>query len=152
LLIIGTFEHSIELEQVLAVLEHSGIYRNHILVVPMDTAPKSPIQFIDKIGDLYPKGIEIGIACATACSVVGTSVGFIFKWGPIFWGLIAALMGFTIGFGLYLLLNRGTYRHLPKKLPEITVIVQCPENQSVLVMETMWEYRVLSVGQAPEPS
>lgn len=133
-------------------MEHSGISRNHILVVPMDTDPKTPIQFISKSRDLYYKGIEVGIACATASSVIGTSIGFILAWGPVFWGLIAAFIGFTTGFGIYLLVKKGSHRHLPKKLPEITVIVQCPEDQSILVMETMWKYRVLTVGRAQEPS
>lgn len=118
----------------------------------MDTDPKTPIQFISKSRDLYYKGIEVGIACATASSVIGTSIGFILAWGPVFWGLIAAFIGFTTGFGIYLLVKKGSHRHLPKKLPEITVIVQCPEDQSILVMETMWKYRVLTVGRAQEPS
>lgn len=152
MLIIGTFEHSLELEQVLAVLEHNGIARKHMLVIPMDTEPTPPVRFITKARDFYTKGIEVGMACATGSAVIGTCVGFILPWGPIFVGLIAAAIGFTIAFGIYFLINKGTHRHLPKKLPEITIIVQCLEEQSILVMETMWEYRVLTVGRAPEPS
>ena len=152
MLIIRTFEHSIELEQVLSVLKNSGIPSNHMLVVPMDTHPKTPVQFISKSRDLYSKGFEVGMACATASSVVGTSVGFILRLGPIFWGLTAAVIGFTFGFGLYILVKKGTHRHLPKKLPEVTVIVQCPEDHTTLVMDIMWKYRVLTVGQTPGPS
>lgn len=152
MLIIGTFEHCIELEQALAILEHSGIPREHILVVPMDTDPQPPIKLATKLGDRYSAAIEIGMACATGCSAMGTCFGFILTWGPIFWGLLAALIGFIIGFGLYLLVNKGAHRHLPKRLPEVTVIVQCPKEQSILVMETMWQYRVLTIGQTPEPS
>lgn len=150
MLIIGTFEHSIELEQALAVLEHSGISRNHILVVLMDTDPGPPIQPIGKSRGRYYKGIEVGMACATASSVIGTSVGFVLKWGPIFWALITAFAGFTIGFGIYLFANKGKHRQLPKKFPEITVIVQCPQDQSTQVKEIMWKYYALTVGQAPE--
>lgn len=152
MLVFGSFEHSLELEQALAVLEDSGISRKHILVVPMVTDPKSPTQFISRSRELYSKAIEVGVACATASSVVGTSVGFILTWGPIFWGLLVAFIGFTIGFGSYLLAKNGTYRQLPKRLPEVSVIVQCPEEQSILVMETMWKYSVLSVGRASEAS
>ncbi|SMC75016.1 hypothetical protein [Sporomusa malonica] len=152
MLIIGTFEHSLELEQVLAVLEHNGIARKHILVIPMDTEPTPPVRFITKARDLYAKGFEVGVSCATGSAVIGTSIGFILPWGPIFAGLMAAATGFTIAFGIYLLINKGTHRHLPKKLPEITIIVQCLEEQSIPVMETMWEYRILTVGRVPEPS
>lgn len=92
----------------------------------------------------------MGIACATASCVIGTSVGFILALGPVFWGLTAAFVGFVIGFGTYLLVRKGSHRHLPKKLPEITVIVQCSEEQSIVVMETMWRYSVLTVGQVPD--
>lgn len=152
MLIVGTFEHCLELEQVLAILEQSGIFRKHILVIPMDTEPKPPLKFKSKLRDLYSKAFEIGMACATGSAVIGTSLGFIWAWGPIFGGLLAALIGFILGFGLYVFVNRGTYRHLPKKLPEVTVIVQCTEDQGLLVMETMWQYRVLTVGQVLEPA
>lgn len=152
MLIIGTFEHSVELEQALVVLEHSGISRKYIMVVPMDIDPQNPTQFISNAHERYYKGIEVGIACATASSVIGTSVGFILAMGPVFWGLTAACVGFAIGFGIYLLVRKGSHRHLPKRLPEITVIVQCSKDQSILVMETMSRYRVLTVGQVRDSS
>ncbi|MCX7749580.1 MAG: hypothetical protein N2645_22195 [Clostridia bacterium] len=150
MLIIGTFEHSIELEQALAELEHSGILRSHILVVPMDIYPITSDRFMNKSNDFYNKGIEVGMACATACSVVGVSIGFILSLGPIFWGLATAFTAFMIGFGLYCLFNKNTHRHLPKKLPEVTVVVQCQANQSIPVEEIMWKYRVLTVGRVLE--
>lgn len=152
MLVIGTFEHSIELEEALVVLEHNGISRNHILVVPMDTDSTPPSQYIGKSRDRLYKGTEVGMACATASSVIGISIGFVLTWGPIIWALIFALIGFAIAFGIFMLTNKDNHRHLPKKLPEITVIVQCLEDQSILVMETMWKYRVITVGRASEPS
>jgi hypothetical protein len=152
MLIIGTFKHSIELEQVLTVLEQIGIPREHIMVVPMGTYPQPPLHYMNKLPDLYAKGMEVGMACATASTIVGTSIGFILEWGPIFWGLLASVIGFSIAFGSYLLINRGAHRRLPKRLPEITVIVQCPPERIVQIMEAMWQYGVLTVGQAPQPS
>lgn len=152
MLIIGTFEHSLELEQALDVLEHNGVAKKHTLVIPMDTEPTPPVRFITKTHDLHAKGFEVGVACATGCTVIGTSVGFALPWGPIFTGLTAAAIGFTTAFGIYLLINKGSHRHPPNKSPEITVIVQCLEEQSIMVMEILWEHRVLTVGQVPEPS
>lgn len=152
MLIIGTFENSIELEQALAVLEHHGISEKQMLVVPMDTDPIVPNQYIGRSRDVYYKSVEVGMAGATLASIFGASAGFALKWGPIFWGLIAAFTGFSTGFGIYFLINRGKHRRLPQKLPEVTVIVQCSEDQSALVKETMWHYRVLTVGQTASPS
>jgi hypothetical protein len=150
LLIIGTFEHSLELELALSILEHRNIPREHIMVVPMDIEPQPDIQLRNQMPDLYAKAIEIGMACAPGSAVIGTSIGFILAWGPIFWGLFFALIGLLTGFGIYLLINGRNCRRLPKKLPEITVIVQCPQDLCGMVMDTMWQHRVLSVGQIPE--
>lgn len=152
MLVIGTFEHSIEVEQALGVLEQNGILRKEILVVPMETDPTTFAQYISKSRDRYNKGIEVGMACATASSVIGISVGFVLTWGPILWALITAFAGFAFGFGVYLLKNKGDYRHLPKKLPEITIIVQCTVEKSLHVMETMWKYGALTVGSIEETS
>jgi len=146
LLVFGTFKHSLELEQALADLEQNGISRKYIMVVQMDNDPRSPLQNIGKSRDRYYKGIEVAMACATASAVVGISIGFVLTWGPIWWALISALVGFTISFVIYLLANKNSHRHLPKKLPEVIVVVQCLEDQYTQVMDIMWKYRVLTVG------
>ncbi len=89
---------------------------------------------------------------ATAFAVVGTSIGFILTWGPIIWGLIFAFIAFCLGFILYFFIKKGSYRHVPKKLPEIVVIVQCFEEQSVFVTETMWKFNALTVGKVQTAS
>lgn len=152
MLIIGNFEHSIELEQALGDLEHNGILRSQIIVVLMDTHDNISSTFTNKSNDFHSKGIEVGLSFGTGFSVIGTSAGFILTWGPIIWGLVSAVIGFLTGFGLYVITNRHTHRHPQKKIPEVTVIVQCPENKSLFVMETFWRYRALTIGQAPDPS
>ncbi|MDQ0243026.1 hypothetical protein J2S09_000562 [Bacillus fengqiuensis] len=152
MLVIGTFEHSIELEQALAILEHSGIPRDHILVVFMDSEPMSPFQLMRKSHDVRSKGFEVGISFATGSAVFGASIGFMLTWGPIIWGLIAALIGFGVGFGLYFIIKKRNSRsRFPKKLPEVTIIIQCTEDQSNHIKEIMWNYRALTVGQVLEP-
>lgn len=153
MLVIGTFEHSIELEQALAILEHSGISRDHILVAFMDSEPASPFYLMRKQHDIRSKGFEAGISFATGSAVIGASVGFILTWGPIIWGLIAALIGFIVGFGLYFIIKKGDSRsRFPKKLPEVTIMIQCTGEQSNDIKEIMWNYRALTVGQVLEPS
>ena len=147
MLIIGTFEHSIELELALAELEHNNISRNNILVVLMSIDQNTTTLSNNTSKDFYSKGIEIGIACATFGSVIGASVGFALAWGPVICGLLAALIGFFIAFGIYLFAKKATNRHLPKKLPEVTVVIKCLKDQSNLSMQTMWKYGALTVGQ-----
>lgn len=150
MLVIGTFEHSIELEECLLVVENTGISRQHILVIPMDTHPPPALeQYLASQSDRHSRGIETGMALATAASVIGTSVGFKLAWGPIFSGLTAAVLGFIIGFGLYRLTTEGTYQQ-QEKLPEVNVIVQCNEDQSTLIVSAMWRYNALSVARTRE--
>ena len=147
LLITGTFEHSLELEQALAQLEKNGIARKHIKAISMDKDPNSPDQLITKNRELHYRAFEVGMASATACSVVGTSIGFILKLGPIFWGLFTAIIGFIIGFGLYLIFKKRTHRNLSKHLPEVLLNVYCKEEQTHFVMKTMLKYNALTVGK-----
>jgi hypothetical protein len=146
LLIVGTFEYSVELEQALAVLEHMGFPQKSILVVAMDSDPDVDNQYIGKSRDRYYKAFEIGMAGAAASSVIGMSIGLVLKFGPVFWGLLFGLFTFWIGFAVYLLINKDNSRHLPKKLPEVIVLVQTAKEKSELVMGTFWKYRALTVG------
>jgi hypothetical protein len=147
MLVIGTFEHSLELEQALAVIENNDISQEKIMVVCMDLNPGNSQLLIAKSQDFINKCIEVGMASATAIAVAGTSIGFILTWGPIFWGLAFGFIGFCLGFIVYFFIKKDNYRHVPKKLPEIVVIVQCFEEQSIFVSQTMWKFKALTVGK-----
>ncbi|PYI52516.1 hypothetical protein [Paenibacillus flagellatus] len=151
MLIIGTFEHSFELEQALAELEQTGIERRYMMVVPMDADPKESFVRTDVSGEQNRKPIEAGMACATACCVIGTSVGFRLAWGPLIWGLISTVIGFAAGFGTFKAVQKSEGRKPPSRLPEVTIIVQCREELSNPVRRIMWRYRAMTVGRLPEP-
>jgi hypothetical protein len=147
MIIIGTFQHSIELEYALSKLESLGIARERLLVVCMDQVSKE-FQFDQKKKESsHSKGVEIGIASATALSVIGTSLGFMWTWGPIIWGIIAAFIGFSLGFGINALLS-GKNRQQSKHKADVTVIVQCRAIQADDVQQVMWANRALTVGLA----
>jgi hypothetical protein len=147
MIIVGTFEQSIELEQALAALESNFISRNQILVVFMDDEP-SLLQLSGRSRDIRSNAFEIGIAIATGSAVIGASIGFVLPWGPIICGLIATFIGFAFGYSLYYFANKNKARlNLPKKMPEVTVIIQCTEKQSALVKDVLWKYLALTVGK-----
>jgi len=140
MLVIGVFRHSIELEQALAELENDLVRRDNILVVPMEEG-----QANLQIGE-RPHGFEVGIACGTGSAVIGASAGFTLAWGPILWGLIAAFIGFGIGTASCFILNR---RRQASRMPnprEVTVMIQCTEEQSSRVRRILRQYQALSVG------
>jgi len=153
MIIIGTYQHSIGLEQTLAVLEQYGISKSQILVVPMNSEPEHRFPFLKKSKNPYSNGVEVGVACATGLSVIGASLGFILPLGPILCGLIAAFLGFGIGFGIHQVLSIKSYgKPFSKQCTEIIVIVQCKEEDSTHVQEMMWAYDAMTVGKNPGPS
>jgi len=146
MLMIGIFRQSIELEQALAELENNFIRRENMMVVLMEE------DRAKQQDDERPHVFEIGIACSTGSAVIGASAGFALDWGPILWGLIAALIGFGIGTASYSFVNRRrTASGIPNKR-EVTVLIQCTEDQSSRVRQVLRNYQALSVGHVDQRS
>ncbi|MBN8202106.1 MULTISPECIES: hypothetical protein [Bacillaceae] len=148
MLIFGIFEQSIELEQALAELEDTSILREHILVVFMDKSHRK-----QHYSPLRPHAFEVGISFATGAAAIGASMGFALTYGPIIWGLIGAVIGFAIGVGSYFLYKKLKNQPSQKRNNhEVTVVIQCQEEQTRLVSDLLWKYQALSVGYAKNPS
>ncbi|WP_127531115.1 hypothetical protein [Paenibacillus kobensis] len=157
MLIVSTFEHTLQLELALAELEQIGISKESLLVVAMDPFDKTTTSPAHQAEDLKVRGFEVGMAVATGVGVIGASIGFQFQWGPIVWGLIYALAGFLIGYGAVWLIRvrkggRPATRSPRRPQPELAVIVHCSESRSEEVRHILWHYRAISVGIAAEPA
>ena len=144
MIIVGTFEQTIEMEQALAVLESKYVTREQILVTFMESDPNERLQ--GRTWSARSNAFEVGMACATGSAVIGASIGFILTLGPIIWGLLGAFIGFTIGYSIYYLNNKNGSK-MPKRLPEVTVIIQCLEGDQIqLIKNVLWNYKALTVG------
>ncbi|AEI38925.1 hypothetical protein [Paenibacillus mucilaginosus] len=153
MLVIGTFEHRVELEQALLQLEYQGVPQRCILAVPMAVTPQGPFKYSGQPSDLSAKSFEVGMACATAFSVLGISAGFVLEPGPILCGILAAVGGFFLGQGLYRKYTASSGQLSPlraPRLPEVTVIVRCSRQQVPQVAEVMWKHHALTVGEAED--
>ncbi|MFB9324785.1 hypothetical protein ACFFSY_02375 [Paenibacillus aurantiacus] len=148
MLVIGSFQITTELEQVLALLENTGIGRDRIMAVPMDIDETNdalePIQSRDRRAG----GFEMAMACATAFAVIGTSRGFIWAWGPIIWGILSAIIGFGFGLLLHIAITmiKGGRPRKPGQLPEVTLLVRCQPESVEAVRRLLWQHQALSVG------
>ncbi|NQX58419.1 hypothetical protein [Paenibacillus qinlingensis] len=150
MLIISTFEHSIEVEEALAVLENMGLPRNEIMTIMMDNYMEIPDHNYNSNPNKKTLAFEVGMASSTALTVIGISVGFILYWGPIIWGIIAAICGFIIGYCVTRFIQIKLLKHVIRKkerLPELAVIIQCHEGRVQEVQHVLWEYQALSVGK-----
>jgi hypothetical protein len=148
----ATFEQSIELEQAIAELESNFVSTAQILVIYMENEP-AQVQLNGRTREIHSNSFEVGIACATGSAVIGASIGFVLAWGPIIWGLICVISGFSIGYSIYYFRKIDSVSTLrQKKEPELLVIIQCAEIQAHPIKEMLWKYQALTVGQMDEPS
>lgn len=147
--IFSTFEHSQYVELALSSLETKGITKEQILAVPLENRVEER-KLLDTIHQSDGVSIiDLGMALATACSVVGASIGFVLKWGPIYWGLLTAFIGFGVG----LLVKVWKYKVFEKnkrllkgKKTEIIVVVHCRKEEAPLIEAIMWEHLALGVA------
>ncbi|RYL88851.1 hypothetical protein EWI07_13500 [Sporolactobacillus sp. THM7-4] len=148
--IFSTFEQSQYLELAISLLEQKGIRKENIYAVPLNGRKKN-IPLFDTLrrSDGYSVS-DIAIALATGFSVIGASIGFTLAWGPIYWGLIAALTGFVIGFliktGIIKWTERGSGPKSRSRPAEVILIIQCGPDQAKLVEDTLWEHLALGVA------
>ncbi|MFV2050464.1 hypothetical protein KDJ21_026420 [Metabacillus litoralis] len=146
----STFEHTVNIEMAVATLEKKGIRRESIFVVPLDNRTEDHKIFDNIHRSDGTSLIDVGAALATAFSVIGASVGFKLAWGPIYWGLIGAFVGFILGFAIRLFTEKviKKRRRLLKGFhSELIVIVDCDESQGELVENILFSHYALGVAK-----
>ncbi len=151
MLVIGTFPNDTRVMQAVLALEKSGIGKDRLLVVPMDSSPDSASAHRE-IGNPISghTSVEYGLAGATAVSVIGISRGFMLDWGPILWGLISAASGFALGFGIHKWWESRRMSVIrKKKSSDITVLVECEAVERKLIVSLLCNHDALAVGVCP---
>lgn len=148
--VMSTFEHSVKLELAISALELEGIQKQNIFAVPLNNR-KVERRLLDNLHN--SDGISLfstGAAIATAFSVIGASVGFSLKWGPIYWGLIGAASGFILGFLIDLFINKVVKKRnrvLRGKNPQVILIIECDDKQADSVEDILWHHLALGVAR-----
>ncbi|QHE51419.1 hypothetical protein [Pontibacillus sp. HMF3514] len=148
--IFSTFEHNSTLELAITTLEKRGIKKGAIFAVPLDNRTEKRKLFDTMHRSDGISLIDIGMALATAFSVICASIGFKLAWGPIYWGLIGAAGGFIVGVLIKLfivLVLKKKRRTLKGKHSEVILIVECEEDQNELVENILWEHLAIGVAK-----
>ncbi|WP_235550665.1 hypothetical protein [Paenibacillus sp. Soil750] len=144
----STFQHSHYVELAISKLKENEVV--NIYAVPLDNR-SIDMKLIDTMhGTDGTSLVDIGLILAMMGGTIGVSRGFVLYWGPVFWGLIGAASGFTIGF-LYdftkNLIKRKKIRTAKTKKGEVILIVQCTNEQSQFVEQTLWGNLALGVAK-----
>jgi hypothetical protein len=146
----STFENHVYLEMAISILEKKGISKDNIFAVPLD----NPVEERKLFDTLHRSDgtslIDIGMALATAFSVIGASIGFKLAWGPIYWGLIGAFIGFLIGFAIRLFIEKVVKKRksvLKGKHSEVILIIDCEDTQAEFVENVLFSHFAIGVAK-----
>ncbi|GIN74909.1 hypothetical protein J14TS2_53840 [Bacillus sp. J14TS2] len=134
----------------ISTIEKAGIKKENIFAVPLDNRTEERRVFDSHYRSDGTSLIDIGVALATAFSVIGASIGFKLAWGPIYWGLIGAALGFVLGFAIRLYTEKifkKKKRLLKGKKSEIILIIDCQDSQAELIEEILWDHFALGVAK-----
>jgi hypothetical protein len=149
----STFETTSYLEMAISTLEKKGIKKECIFAVPLDNRKEERKVFDSLHRSDGTSLIDIGAALATAFSVIGASIGFKLSWGPIYWGLIGAFIGFVIGLAIRLFTEvvlKNKKRLLKGKHSEIILIIDCEESQADFIENVLWNHFALGVAKVKQ--
>lgn len=146
--VFSTFEYSLQLELAIREIELKGI--SNIFAVPLDSTNPESIGLFDTIH--RSDGVSLinkGIVFAVFFSVLGASRGFELEWGPIYWGLIGAVLGFILGVIIDVFINsrRKINRKVKGKKSEVLIIIECSDTEYNEIERILWKHFALSVGK-----
>ena len=147
--VFSSFEHSVFLELAITALTQKGIAKNRILAVPLEKRYVAR-KLYDTIHRSDGMSLLDGAAVlGTVFMVLGVIYGFVWKWGPILWGLIGLGFGGSLGFLLDLLISKkgGGNNKFGAKATEVVLIVNCTENQVEMVETLLWDHLPLGVAR-----
>jgi hypothetical protein len=146
--VFATFDHSIYLELAISKLEEKGFV--DIFAVPLDKRTEDATLFDTLHQSDGISLINKGMFLAVIFAVIGASRGFVLEWGPIYWGLIGAGFGFTLGFTIDLILvklQRKGQKVIKGKKTEVILIIECKEEDGEKVEKILWDHLAFGVAK-----
>lgn len=92
--------------------------------------------------------LDLPIILATIFCLFGGIYGFMLTWGPIMWGLICMVVGFSLGLIIKLITTKK-YNNRQKNLKttEVVIIIDCNDNQLDMVKAILWQHNALGVSR-----
>lgn len=145
--VLASFEHSNYLELAITAVQMKGIPKENILAAPLDKRGEERKLF-DSMH--YSDGlslIDFAMIFGTILMLLGTIYGFLWAWGPIWWGLIGLFLGVGLGIGIKLMMTkRNTANRLKaQKASEVFLIFECEKQEAEMIKNILWGNHALGV-------
>jgi hypothetical protein len=146
--IVSTFEHSIYLELAITAVQMKGIKKENIMAISMDKKAEQRMLF-DSIHSADGLSLfDLPAILAAIGGIFGGIYGFVLKWGPLLWGLIAIWAGGILGLIIKLIITKKYKgRQNDKRGTEVVLIIECIESQLELVKDMLWANKALGVSK-----
>ena len=144
--IVSTFDHSNYLELAITAIQMKGIAKENILGVAMDKRGEDRKLFDTIHSSDGLSLLDLPIILATLFCLFGSIYGFLLTWGPVLWGIIGMVVGFSLGLIIKLITTKK-YDNRQKKLKatEVVLIIECKETQVEMVKDLLWDHHALGV-------
>jgi hypothetical protein len=128
-------------------LQENGIDKENIVAIPLENIME-PAKIFDTIHRADGISLlDVAAVMGTIFSVLGASIGFVLKWGPIIWGLIGLALGAILGFIIDFYVGKNRKKKTINLNSEVVLIVWCQEIQFQMVKNILKEYMPLGIGQ-----
>jgi len=147
--VFATFEYSPFLELAISELKVKGI--TDIYAVPLDLREEEA-KVMDTIHHADGMSfVDKGFILAFMFATVGASKGFVWRWGPVIWGIIGAVAGFVLGvlvsWGLYLYKRRKKRARTARgEKGDVILVVNCEQGQAGAVKTILWDHHAKGVA------
>jgi len=144
--VFATFDHSNYVELAITAVQMKGVAKENILGVSMDKKGEEKKLFDSIHASDGLSLLDLPILMATIFCLFGSIYGFILIWGPVLWGIIGMILGFSIGLMIKLVITKKfDHRQKSIKASEVIIIIECNETQVEMVKDLLWDHHALGV-------
>lgn len=145
--VVASFEHSNFLELALTDLEQKGIEKSRICAIPLHKMIKERALF-DTIHQADGQSMfDLPAILATIAMTLGVTWGFMWKWGPIIWGLLTFVGGLAVGLVIKYLLYKKSLKESFSCNTEVVLIIDCKPDEVETVETVLYSHLAIGIGR-----
>ena len=145
--VVASFEHSNFLELAITDLEQKGIEKKRICAIPLNKMVKERRLFDTLHRADGQSMFDLPAILATIFMTLGVMWGFMWKWGPIIWGLLSFLGGIALGFIIKYFLYKNSLKKSLFCNTEVVLIVDCKPEEIETVETVLFNHLAIGVGR-----